>query len=230
MDLELVSFKLCPFVQRSLIALLAKGTPHRVRYVDLAAPPDWFLALSPAKKVPLLVVDGRDAIFESTVINEFLDEVTAPRLHPEDPLRRARHRGWIEFGTTCLMDTLPMTTAETGEAFEQVVAQHHGRLAEVERSLGDGPYFDGPAFSLVDAAYAPLFFRLDLLARHAPEVAPRGMPRLAAWGARLLAETAVRGSAVADFAELYDELILRRGGFLASRLPGHDPNAAKSRY
>ena len=76
MDLELVSFKLCPFVQRSVITLKRKAAPYSIRYVDLADPPDWFLALSPARKVSLLVVDGTDVVFESAVINEFVDEVT----------------------------------------------------------------------------------------------------------------------------------------------------------
>ena len=57
-DLELISFKLCPFVQRTVITLEKKNAPYRIRYVDLADPPDWFLQLSPSKKVPLLRIDG----------------------------------------------------------------------------------------------------------------------------------------------------------------------------
>ena len=92
MDLELVSFKTCPFVQRSVVTLLHKRAPYRIRYVDLADPPQWFLELSPAKKAPILVVDGEHVVFESAVINEFVDEVTPGRLHPSDPLPRALNR------------------------------------------------------------------------------------------------------------------------------------------
>lgn len=116
-DLELIIFKLCPFVQRSVIMLEKKNVPYRIRYVDLADPPDWFLRLSPSKKVPLLLIDGSQVLFESSVINEFIDEITLGRLHPEEPLRRALNRSWIEYGSNCLTDTLHMTTVDSAEKF-----------------------------------------------------------------------------------------------------------------
>ncbi len=107
--LTLVSHHLCPYVQRASIALAEKGVPFERRHVDLSAKPEWFLAVSPLGKVPLLLVsqnDGTEAvIFESAVICEYLDETQpgAP-LHPTDPLARARHRSWIEFGSSILSD------------------------------------------------------------------------------------------------------------------------------
>ena len=78
LSLTLVSHPLCPFVQRAAIVLLEKGVPFERINVDLSAKPDWFLALSPTAKVPLLKVrriDGEDAIlFESMVICEYLEE------------------------------------------------------------------------------------------------------------------------------------------------------------
>lgn len=232
MDLELVSFKLCPFVQRAVITLLHKAAPYRIRYVDLADPPDWFLALSPAKKVPLLVVDGEHVLFESSVINEFIDEVTPGRLHPEEPLARARNRSWIEFGSACLMDTLTMTTAEDEAAFAEVVAGFNAKLGQVESLLGDGPFFNGTALSLADAAYAPIFMRAALIGRHAPVLDKAALPGVAQWADRLLALPAVAQSVVPEFPALYEDLIRRRQGYLATLLPGGgtpDP-AKKSRY
>lgn len=232
MDLELVSFKLCPFVQRSVITLKRKGAAYRIRYVDLADPPDWFGALSPTGKVPLLVVDGDHVVFESAVINEFVDEVTPGRLHPEDPLARALNRSWIEFGSGALGETLHMTTAEDADGFAAVVARFNAKLAAVEAAFGDGPFFNGEDFSLVDAAYAPIFMRARYIGRHAPVLDATALPKLAAWGERLLALDAVAQSVVADFAALYDALIRRRQGYLATLLPGDaapDP-AQKSRY
>ncbi len=72
--------------------------------MDLSEPPEWFLNLSPIKKVPLLVVNGGNVIYESAVINELIDELTPTRLHPVDPIQRARNRSWIEFGSNCLVD------------------------------------------------------------------------------------------------------------------------------
>src|SRR5512143_528618 len=51
---HLVSFKLCPFVQRSVIMLKEKHVDFDITYIDLDNPPDWFKAISPFGKVPLL--------------------------------------------------------------------------------------------------------------------------------------------------------------------------------
>lgn len=103
--LTLVSHHLCPYVQRAAIALAEKGVLFERVHVDLSDKPEWFRALSPLGKVPLLKVaqNGRDAvIFESAVILEYLEETQMRPLHPADPLERARHRAWIEFGSQIL--------------------------------------------------------------------------------------------------------------------------------
>ena len=77
-----------------MIAMRAKDVEFEVTYINLREKPDWFLEISPHGKVPVLVVDGAP-LFESNAIAEFLDETVAPRLHPEDPIKRARNRAWI---------------------------------------------------------------------------------------------------------------------------------------
>ena len=110
MKLRLISFPLCPYVQRAAIVLAEKGVPFERVDIDLSNKPDWFLKLSPLGKVPVLVVTGEDGreevLFESAVIAEYLDEVLEPKLLPSDPLEKARHRAWIEFGSgTCFTVT-----------------------------------------------------------------------------------------------------------------------------
>ncbi|RUY75216.1 glutathione S-transferase family protein, partial [Mesorhizobium sp. M7A.F.Ca.CA.003.01.2.1] len=103
--LILVSHHLCPYVQRAAISLAEKGVPFERVDIDLANKPDWFKAISPLGKVPLLRVqrNGEETvIFESAVILEFLEETQANPLHPADPYARARHRAWIEFGSATL--------------------------------------------------------------------------------------------------------------------------------
>jgi len=87
--LTLISHNLCPYVQRAAIALLEKDVAFERITIDLSNKPDWFLAISPTGKVPLLRVardDGLMAvIFESTVICEYLEETQGePKLHPSD--------------------------------------------------------------------------------------------------------------------------------------------------
>ena len=220
MPFELISFKLCPFVQRSVITLRHKGVDFETSYIELADPPAWFLEISPFKRVPLLRVDGETVLFESTVINEFLDEVTPGRLLPEDPLARAQARGWIEFGSACLWPCRDLTTAETAAAADRVVAELGRLLDRLEAALGDGPCFLGPDFSLVDAAFAPLFMRLAYFQPHLPILDSDRWPKLSAWSDHLLALPEVQTSVVPEFKTLMDDLVRKRQGYLATRLPG----------
>src|ERR1700744_1212768 len=84
-------------------ALCEKGVAFERVDIDLANKPDRFLKISPLGKTPVLMV-GDTAIFESAVILEYLEETEPKPLHPRDPLRRAEHRAWIEFGSAVFND------------------------------------------------------------------------------------------------------------------------------
>ena len=83
-DFKLVSFKTCPWVQRAAIALREKNIDYDIEYIDRNNRPDWFLAISPHSKVPVLRVGGDESLFESCAIAEYLDEAAEPQLHPQD--------------------------------------------------------------------------------------------------------------------------------------------------
>src|SRR5579863_7050492 len=159
--LRLISHKLCPYVQRAVIALTEKGVAFERVDIDLANKPDWFLGVSPLGKTPVLLV-GDIPIFESAVILEYLEETQAKPLHPADPLRRAEHRGWIEFGSAVLSDIAGLYSAPDEAAFKSKAAQLDARFARLEARLKASPWFDGEAFSLVDAVVAPVFRYFDV--------------------------------------------------------------------
>lgn len=117
-QLTLVSHVLCPYVQRAVIALTEKQVPFERIDVDLANKPQWFTAISPLGKTPVLKV-GTSAIFESAVILEYLEETQPLPLHPGHPLRRAEHRAWIEFGSAVLNDIAGLYSAADETAFAQ---------------------------------------------------------------------------------------------------------------
>lgn len=215
---ELISFKLCPFVQRSVIVLQEKGADYDITYIDLQDPPDWFKAISPLGKVPVLKV-GDAVLFESAVIMEYLDEVTPPSLHPADPLRKAHNRAWIEFASSLFFCQFNMVMAKDQEACENAEQELREKLAMVEQQL-IGPFFNGEAFSLVDAAYAPLFMRLEMLERWHPMGMLEKLPRTATWSESLLARESVKNSVVGDLEALYRKHIAASGGFGASRFAG----------
>ena len=171
--LKLISHKLCPYVQRAVIALKEKGVPFERVDIDLANKPDWFLKLSPLGKVPVLVVTtdkGEVALFESNVICEYIEETQAGlKLHPVDALKRAEHRAWMEFGSAVLGDLWGLETTTDPATFESKRQALVAKFARVEVALSAGPFFAGERFSLVDAVFAPVFRYFDLfdeLAEH----------------------------------------------------------------
>ena len=88
---------MCPYAQRTRLLLLEKGVDFELIEIDLANKPDWFEDVSPYSKVPV-VVDGDTRVYESSIINEYLDEAyPEPALMPSDPGRRALARIWIDY-------------------------------------------------------------------------------------------------------------------------------------
>ncbi len=207
--LTLISHELCPFVQRAAIALTEKGVAFERITVDLANKPDWFLAISPLGKVPLLKVDDV-AIFESAVILEYLEETQPNPLHPADALQRAEHRAWMEFGSTILMDLWNFYTAVDEAAFQAKAKQLTEKFVRLEQRLGKGPYFDGARFSLVDAVFGPVFRYFDVFDRIADFGMLADKPKLAAWRHALAQRPSVARAVKADYPE-------RLWAFLQSR-------------
>jgi glutathione S-transferase len=202
MSIELISFKTCPFVQRAAITLGYKEVEHKVTFIDLADPPDWFLEISPLAKVPVLRVDG-EILFESAVINEYLDDITGGELQPKDSLVRAKNRAWVEFASNMLGNIYMMKTAAEKDKYEKYRDLLVSQLRRVEKRLGNGPWFNGEGFSLADTAFAP-WFAHDAVANYRFSVIDAAtMPKLDAWSKRLLALPAVKNSVVAEFEELY---------------------------
>jgi glutathione S-transferase len=215
-SLRLVSHHLCPYVQRAVIALSEKGVAHERIYIDLADRPAWFSELSPLGKVPLLLVDGETVLFESAVICEYLEE-TAPglRLHPADPLARARHRAWIEFASATLYDIWGFYTAPDAAAFEKKRGDLAGKFQWLEQVLREGPYFAGSAFSLVDAAFGPVFRYFDVFERHLALDLFNTTPKLRAWRAALTGRPSVRDAVSSDYADRLAVFLLARKSHLS---------------
>jgi glutathione S-transferase len=209
----LVSFKTCPWVQRAAIVLREKKADFEFRHIDPDNRPDWFLAISPHKKVPVLRLDDRISLFESSAIAEFLDETIQPRLHPEDPVQRAVNRAWTDYVPT-------FASAVTGTAYTTTEADYTKAAAQIpvpferlEGALarqGAGPFFNGANYSLVDAAYAPFLQRYRFLDRVKRLGHIEKFPRLKAWSDTLLARPSTHSFPQAEFEAMYREGLKRR--------------------
>ncbi len=213
-DLELVSHHLCPYVQRAAITLSEKQAAFRRTYVDLAAKPDWFRAISPLGKVPLLRVGGR-TLFESAAICEYLDETIAPTMHPPDAVTRAEHRAWIAFASATLDTIGGLYSARTDEAFDARLLELAERFERLEDALGDGPYFGGDRFTLVDAAFAPVFRYFDVFERFVTLGVFARTPRVLRWRAALARRPSVIAAVTPDYAERLEAFLRARPSHLS---------------
>jgi glutathione S-transferase len=221
-SLVLVSHALCPYVQRAAIVLAEKQVPFERRDVDLSHKPDWFLAISPLGKTPLLLVNPGPAqavIFESAVICEYLDETHGPRLHPEDALTRAQHRSWIEFASATLNSVAGFYSASDEAALESRRLELRRRFEQLEAVLQgrSGRWFGGPSFALVDAAFAPVFRYFDVFEQLADFRFFEGLNELLAWRVALAERASVRQAVVADYAERLMAFLRARPSALGQR-------------
>jgi len=220
-QLHLVSFPICPYVQRSVITLKHKKIPFSVTYIDFKSPPEWFLQKSPTGKVPMLLVDDQHVLFESAVINEYLDEISPPSLLPADPLARAKARAWIAFGSDLLGSLYRWMTARSEESFKEVRDELSKALQRLEEQCKAEPYFLGAEFTLLDSTLAPLFMRLELLADAENPWKPENYPQLARWWSHMATLPQIQESVIEDFRERLTRYLRGQEGFAGPRLAAH---------
>jgi len=214
----LVSFETCPWVQRAAIVLREKNIPFEFRHIQPDNRPDWFLAISPHKKVPVLRIDDSISLFESNAIAEYLDETIAPRLHPADPVQRAINRAWTDYVPTFAAGVTASGYAMDEAGYKKAVAEVPVAFDRLEKALekqGSGPYFNGAAYSLVDASYAPFLLRYSMLEHIKPTGALDKFPRLKAWSAALIARPSTHSFPPAEFETPYRGTLLKRKSYIS---------------
>lgn len=206
--LKLISFNLCPYVQRALITLEEKKLEHEIEYIDLDMPPDWFFDVSPLEKVPVLLVDD-EPLFESIVICEFIDNISGDDLYPQDPFKRAQQRAWVILGDGILGTVYDLLYAEAEIDFKRAKASIIDRLDVLEEEMTDGPFFAGDTFGMIDVAYAPLFRYLTEISSHTDIDFYEDTPEVRAWSETLLTYPAVAASVPDGYKSLLKESLKR---------------------
>ena len=221
MDLELIMFDFCPFAQRGAISLKHNNIAHKLTYLDPDNLPDWFAEVSPFGKVPILRVDGKTTIFESSVINELIASISNKKMLPSDPIERSLCRSWIEFGSTMLGQLTGMISAADEAAYTSIHASFLENLQRLEEQMENrGPLFSGELFTLVDSTYAPLFMRMEYLNQRMDLYQAIDYPKVTAWAQQLRELDSVKYSLPRSFDSIYQQFIQRRGadGYLVNAL------------
>ncbi len=203
-DLHFITATVCPFAQRSHLALLEKGLDFKHSEINLQDKPAWFEALSPYSKVPVLQRGG-EVIYESAIINQYLEDVYPdPALMPADPGLRAMARIWIDYDnvkfTVAFYRVLLEQDRDRRAALAQSIIDMLG-VIEVE-ALGKlgyadgnaGPYFLGSEISLADLSFYPHLERFAVLAEYRGIEMPARCERLQAWLAAMAERPSVQAT------------------------------------
>ena len=215
--LTLISHPLCPYVQRVVIIFAEKGVAYERKDVDLTRLPDWFKKISPLGKTPVLLVDD-EPIFESAVICEYLDEIHLPRLHPDDPLQRACHRAWMEFGSVMLNAIWGFYTARDESLLTEKVMEINAMFKQIELILERQPYFSGEKFCMVDAMFAPVFRYFDTFDTIDNFGLFEQTPRVLAWRKMLAERDSVKIAVHSNYPDLLWSYLLERDSALSRRM------------
>lgn len=224
--IKIVSFKICPFVQRVTGLLEAKNVPYELEYISLKDKPEWFLELSPTGQVPILITESGKALFESDAIIEYIDEIFAPieaDLSPED---RAFDRAWsyqaskhylVQCSTMRSGDKEILTerTEKLGKAFAKAEKQlTSGTFA---KNSSEGSFFKGEQLSNIDIAWLPLLHRAEIIQRHTGYNLLKGFPNVQAWQTTVMKTGLAEASVAKDFEPAFTDFYLSEQTWLGNQ-------------
>lgn len=187
------------FSSKTKVILEEKGLPYevnRVRIGDIWKKTPEVLEKNPLGKVPW-IDDGDVRIYDSTVINEYLEErYPEPSLLPDDPLERARVRALENYGDEIVLGGaapriwMPYWSPPE-QRNQEDMAQARQTLESralpfLEKTIADREYIAG-AFTLADAPYMALAMVLQV-----DGMSLAAFPRFAAYLDRLRARPSYR--------------------------------------
>ncbi|KAF9497877.1 glutathione S-transferase [Pleurotus eryngii] len=169
--LTLYTAKICPYAQRTELALEEAHADYTRYEIDLSNKPEWYAPrVNPASKVPAVAYGGpktapdqpspeSEKIAESLVLLEFIaDLYPESNLLPKDPVLRAKARFFIDAFST-KVSPFYMGFVARGEPFDNLLKGFEA-LQSLLPPADKGPFALGSQFSIADAAVLPFIARL----------------------------------------------------------------------
>jgi len=199
-----------PFGWKVRMVLEEKKTPYELVIPNNKSEDPAFLKLNPFRLTPVLELEDGGTIYESTVINEYLEEMYGePAMLPKDPYGRARIRmiedttdqylyvALREFRMAQFDYAPPFLIRKKADEVDHKLLETsrvklHEHLTRLESELAGRSYFGGRMFSLADAALAPPLTASMKLLSILPD---KRYPLIAAWSARVVERASYIASA-----------------------------------
>ena len=212
--MKVVSFEICPFVQRVTALLEAKVVPYDIVHIDLSDKPDWFLEVSPNGQVPILFTDDDHVLFESDAIVEYIDEVTGSTLYPIDPVAKAQARAWAYLASKNYLVQCSAQRSPDAGTLDDRSAKFTTAIATIERHLGDIPFAEGNSISMVGIAWLPLLHRAAIIQAYSGYDFLKNFPRVKEWQEAILATGLAEKSVSDAFEERFASFYLSESTYL----------------
>ena len=206
--MKVVSFKICPFVQRVTAALEAKSITYEIEFIRLDDPPTWYSDVSPNGQVPLLITESGTTLFESDAIVEYLDEIQAPLIADITPERRAIDRAWSYQASKHYLVQCSAMQSANKEALNERAEKLGRAFGRIEAAMGNGPYFSGQSLGNVDIAWLPLLHRAAIIENRTTYDFLAGYPKVKAWQLALMETGLAEKSVSPDFEEAFSDFYL----------------------
>lgn len=195
--IKIVSFKICPFVQRVTALLEAKQIAYQVEYISLKDKPQWFLDISPNAQVPLLITEDGSALFESEAIVEYINEVSAPLEQGLTSEQNALDRAWGYMAAKHYLVQCSAMRSADEDTFCERMTKLSIPFAKAEAAMTQGPFFKGDTLSHIDIAWLPLLHRALIVKERTGFDLFANKPKVKAWQQALF-DTGLFGASVSD--------------------------------
>ncbi|ENM3744826.1 glutathione S-transferase family protein [Vibrio fluvialis] len=214
--IKIISFKVCPFVQRVTALLEAKNVSFEVEFIDMENIPQWFAELSPNAQVPVMITEDGQTLFESEAIVEYIEEITPPIEADVSPEQRAKDRAWGYQASNHYLIQCAALRSPDRETLAKTKEKLDEAFSKAEKELGSGPFFKGEKISNVDIAWLPLLHRASLFQRYTCFDFLESFPKVKAWQEAIMKTGLVEKSVSRDFEEAFQSVYLMNKSFLES--------------
>lgn len=222
--MKIVSYKICPFVQRVIATLEAKDIPYEVEYLSLKNKPQYFLDMSPKGQVPVLVTDKGQPIFESEAIVEYLDELY-PSGQKVTAYDNATSRAWSYLGSNNYLVECSAMRAPDADSLRKHSEKLGQAFDKIEDQLGKAHFFESDSIGRVDIAWLPVLHRSAIIEQETGYDLVGERPKLKRWQSNLLATGLAERSVAEDFRDVFTGFYLSERTYL-----GLGKNVAEGGY
>lgn len=215
--MKVVSFKVCPFVQRVTALLELKNADYDIDYIDLSEKPQWFLDVSPHGQVPILILDDGRVLFESEAIVEYIDEAIGAPVSSADLVQKAQDRAWSYLASKNYLVQCGAQRSPDKNTLNERCAVLSKAFEKIEKRLGDGPFFTSDSVGMVDIAWITILHRASIIERYSGFDFIDGFPKIKRWQKALLATGLAENSVAADFEERFTAFYLSEASYLGQQ-------------